>query len=412
MKGPDQKVQQKKHILILVENLPVPFDRRVWQEATSLVQKGYRVSVICPKTPGYNQSYEFLEGVDIYRHFLPFQGNGMAGFILEYSSALISQFFLSIKIYWRCRFDVIQACNPPDLLFLVAAPFKLLGVRFVFDHHDAFPELFQVKFPQRTLLYRITRFAEWLTFRMADRIITTSESLRQLAAKRSKKSLDKIILVRSGPDLKKVSRPAPDPVLREGFPYLALYIGIIGQQDGLDLLMQAVAHLVHRMARQDILFMVIGDGPQREAIEALAAQLQITPYLRFTGYLSGAPLFERFASADLGVCPDPKNAFNDKLSMNKIMEYMSFSLPIVQFNLTENRLLAGDAAVYAGDDNDPQRLAEAIASLLNDPERRKMLGVRGRERLEAELVWSRQVEAYLRVYEELLESQDSSPCAE
>lgn len=164
MKGPDQKVQQKKHILILVENLPVPFDRRVWQEATSLVQKGYRVSVICPKTPGYDQSYEFLEGVDIYRHFLPFQGNGMAGFILEYSSALISQFFLSIKIYWRCRFDVIQACNPPDLLFLVAAPFKLLGVRFVFDHHDAFPELFQVKFPQRTLLYRITRFAEWLTF--------------------------------------------------------------------------------------------------------------------------------------------------------------------------------------------------------------------------------------------------------
>lgn len=412
MKYPEKDLPRKKHILILVENLPVPFDRRVWQEATALAQAGYDVSVICPKTDRHPQSYEFLEGVAIYRHALPFEANGLAGFVLEYATALISQFYLAIKIYWRRRFDVIQACNPPDLLFLVAAPFKLLGVPFIFDHHDAFPELFQVKFPKRTLLYRMTRFAEWLTLRMADRIITTSEALRQLAAHRSKKPLEKITLVRSGPDLKKVSLPAPNPALREGFSHVVLYIGIIGQQDGLDLLMQAAAHLLRHQGRNDILFLVIGDGPHRQAIEELAAQLQIAPYVRFTGYLSGPPLFERFASADLGVCPDPKNVFNDKLSMNKIMEYMIFSLPIVQFNLTENRLLAGDAAVYAGDDNDPQRLAEAVASLLDDPERRARMGALGRERLEQELVWSRQVNAYLRVYAELLGAPDGSPCAE
>ncbi|MER2556684.1 MAG: glycosyltransferase [Candidatus Competibacter denitrificans] len=182
-----------------------------------------------------------------------------------------------------------------------------------------------------------------------------------------------------------------------------LYIGIIGQQDGLDVLLHAVAWLVHQRARKDILFLVVGDGPQRIAIEELAVELRIEPYLRFTGYLSGESLFERLASADLGVCPDPKNPFNDKLSMNKVMEYMSFGLPVVQFNLTENRLLAADAAIYAGDDNDPQALAEAIVSLLDDPERRRAMGASGRQRLESELAWSRQVAAYLRVYQELLE---------
>ncbi len=396
------KPQRKKHVLILVENLPVPFDRRVWQEATALVQKGYEVSVVCPRTRGYNQRYEVLEGVHIYRHFLPFEANGVAGFILEYTTALAGQLMLAIKAYWRHRFDVIQACNPPDLLFLVAAPFKLLGVRFIFDHHDAFPELFQVKFPSRTLLYRITRFAEFLTFRMADRVITSSNALQQLGVERSGKRPEQITLVRSSPDLRRLSQVCANPALREHFPYLVLYIGIIGQQDGLDLLLRAVAHLVYPRQRKDILFMVVGDGPQRTAIEALAAELKIEPYLRFTGYLSGAPLFECLASADLGVCPDPKNVFNDKLSMNKVMEYMSFGLPVVQFNLNENRLLAGDAAVYAGDDNDPKALAVAIAGLLDDPERRKAMGVLGRRRLETELAWSLQANAYLRVYEELL----------
>ena len=391
-----------RHIAILVENLPVPFDRRVWQEATSLVQSGYEVSVICPRARGFTQAYERLEGVHIYRHFLPFEANGVAGFILEYASALGGELMLTLKAYRRSRIDAIQACNPPDLLFLVAAPFKLLGVRFVFDHHDLFPELFQVKFPRLTFLYRATRLAEWLTFRMADRVITTSESLRRLTAERNGKTLDQITLVRSGPDLQRLQHPAPNPALREGFGHLVIYLGIIGQQDGLDLLMQSVEHLVYQLGRTDTLFLIVGDGPQRSAIQALAAALDIDSYVRFTGFLTGVPLFERLASADIGVCCDPKNAFNDKLSMNKVMEYMSFGLPVAQFDLAENRLLAGGAAVYAGEDNSPQALAEAIAALLEDPQRRQAMGILGRRRIEGELGWANQVPAYLRVYQELL----------
>jgi glycosyltransferase involved in cell wall biosynthesis len=393
---------RKKHILILVENLPVPLDRRVWQEATSLARNGYEVSVICPRTRGYNKRYEVLEGIHIYRHFLPFEANSAVGFIFEYLCALVGQLLLAVKAYWRSPLDAIQACNPPDLLFLVAAPFKLFGVRFIFDHHDPFPELFQDKFPNRKLLFCLIRFVERLTFRMADRVITTSEALRQVALQRGHKPPNHVTLVRSGPDLQRLVRVSPNPALREDFRHVVLYIGIIGQQDGLDVLLHAVAWLVHQRARKDILFVVVGDGPQRIAIEELAVELRIEPYLRFTGYLSGESLFERLASADLGVCPDPKNPFNDKLSMNKVMEYMSFGLPVVQFNLTENRLLAADAAIYAGDDNDPRALAEAIVSLLDDPERRRAMGASGRQRLESELAWSRQVAAYLRVYQELL----------
>lgn len=399
-----KEISRKKHILILVENLPVPLDRRVWQEATSLAHHGYEVSVVCPRIRGYDKPYEFLEGVHIYRHFLPFEANSAAGFFLEYGCALMGQLSLAIKVYWRQRVSVIQACNPPDLLFLVAAPFKLLGVRFIFDHHDPFPELFQDKFPQRKLLLRLIHWVESLTFRMADQVITTSEALRQIALQRGGKKPNHVTLVRSGPDLKRLVQVSPNPALREGFAHVVLYIGIIGQQDGLDVLLHAVAYLAHQRARKDILFMIVGDGPHRAAIEALALELRIEPYLRFTGYLSGVALFERLASADVGVCPDPKNPFNDKLSMNKVMEYMSFGLPVVQFNLAENRLLAGEAAVYAGDNNDPKNLADAIVGLLDDPARCRAMGALGRQRLETELAWSRQVEAYLGVYQALLGS--------
>jgi glycosyltransferase involved in cell wall biosynthesis len=400
-KPSNRLAKQTKHILIIVENLPVPLDRRVWQEATSLAQAGYEVSVICPRNRDYTKSYEFMAGVHIYRHYLPIEAKGIMGFILEYSFALVGELILAFKIYQRKRFHVIQACNPPDLIFLVAAPFKLIGVKFVFDHHDPFPELFQVKFPNRPWLYKATLMMERLTFRLADRVISTSESLRQLTSRRDKIDSKRIALVRSGPNLPQV-RTVSNNALREGFPFLVLYIGIIGQQDGLDVLVRAIHHLVHQRNRKDILFLVVGDGPQRTAIEEFSSALEILPYIRFTGYLSGTPFFERLATADIGICPDAKNIFNDLLSMNKVMEYMSFGVPVVQFDLTENRELTRDAAVYAGSDNDPAALAEAITNLLDDPNRRKSMGESGRKRVETHLSWSNQVEAYLRVYRELL----------
>ncbi|CAK0772480.1 Glycosyltransferase family 4 protein [Gammaproteobacteria bacterium] len=385
-------------VLILVENLPVPFDRRVWQEALLLVQAGHGVSVICPLTPDYPEPYEYREGVHIYRHKLPKEARGVWGFLLEYAAALWGETHLAFRIYRRHGIDVIQACNPPDLLFLVAMWFKPLGVRFVFDHHDPFPELFENKFPGHPLLNRLTRWAEWLTFRAADRVITTSEALRQIAVGRGGVPADRVTLVRSGPNLDQLPACLPDPALRENYQYLVLYLGVIGSQDGVDLLLKAAHEIVR--TRRDILFAIVGDGPALPGLKGLATALGLEPFVRFTGRLVGETLHRWLASADLGVCPDPYNAFNDKLSMNKVLEYMAFGLPVVLFDLAENRQLAGEAGEVVGRD-DPQDLAAGILKLLADPDRRQIMGQIGRERVSRWFGWHTQAPAYLGVYADL-----------
>ncbi len=391
-------------VLIIVENLPVPLDRRVWQEATALQRAGYTVSVICPKAGKYQDSYEEREGVKIFRHYLPAEGTGVLGYFLEYVWAFVAEFYLACRVYRRVGFDAIQACNPPDNIFVIGCFFRLFfGTKFVFDHHDPFADLFTLKFPKQKWLSKITRFAERCSLKLADQVITTSEELRQLAITRCGVNSNNIRLVRSGFNFSKIGNVSADPSLKRGKKYLALYIGVMGSQDGIDLLLQAIHIAVHEMGRTDIHFTLAGGGTEMPAMQALTTTLGLDDYVEFPGYLEGETFFSLLASSDIGLCPDPKNDFNDKLSMNKLLEYMAFSLPAVQFDLNENRRLAGDAAVYASN-NDPRNFAKTMLALLDNPELRAEKGAIGKQRLHEQFDWSTQEKIYLEAYNLLLTS--------
>ena len=392
--------KRRRSILILVENLPVPYDRRVWQEATSLAKAGYRVTVICPKGKGYEKFQEILEGVQIYRYPSLIEAKFTSAYFVEYGSALIFQFLLAIHVLISRGFDVIQACNPPDLLFLVAAPFKLLGKKFIFDHHDLFPELFEVKFGAGSFLYRMTLWAERATFWLADGVISTNEGFRQIAISRGHKRPEEVRVVLSAPDPKRLYRVEPDQSLKGGRRFCILYIGVMGSQDGVDLMLRAARAIVDR-GRTDMQFLLVGDGPDYSDLVAMTTQLELDDFVTFTGRQSGELLCRSFSSADIGVCPDPKNEFNDRLAMNKVMEYMRFGLPVVQFSLTENMRLVRGAGLNVGDDNDPVKLAGGIIQLCDDDTLRQRLSAEGLRRIGEELTWEKQVPILLEAYDEL-----------
>ncbi len=391
-----------RRVLVIVENLPVPPDRRVWQECQALRDAGCEVSVICPKGRGYDKGHEVIDGVHIYRHWLPLDASGIAGFVLEYATALVCQVWLAWRIFLTRGFDVIQACNPPDSIWIVAWPFRVLfGRKFVFDHHDPFAELFQVKFPRRQAIHRLTLLFERMSIRSADMVVTTSEALRRIAVERCGKPADRVHLVRSCPDLQKMRRVAADPRLRKGAARVVVYIGIMGSQDGVDLLLRAAHEAVHRRQRRDLHFLLVGDGPEYDRLRALARELELAEHVTFTGFLRGEALLTALSSADIGACPDPWNGFNDKLTMNKVLEYMAVELPTVMFDLTEGREIAGDAAVYAGRGNDPSALADAMLALIDDPVRCQAMGEAARRRVERSFDWKDHKRVYLDAYASL-----------
>lgn len=384
--------------LIIVENLPVPFDRRVWQEARALRDAGAEVSIICPIGKGSEELEETLEGIHIYRHRLPLEANRPSEFLLEYGAALLHETRLAWKVLFRHGFDTIHACNPPDLIFLVALPFKLMGKRFIFDHHDINPELFEAKFGKRGRLWRLLCLFEWLTFKCADVVISTNESYRRIALVRGKKRDKDVFVVRSGPDLTRIKAQQPDPSLRKGRKFLVGYVGVMGEQEGIDLLLQSVRELVHERGRRDVQFVLVGGGPQLEELKACCTEMGLGEYVTFTGRVPDDLLFTVLSTADVCVNPDRVNPMNDKSTMNKILEYMAFGKPIVQFDVTEGRFSAGAASLYSRP-NDPVEFAEKIESLLDDPAARAAMGEFGRSRLQRELAWSYQVPALIAAYQ-------------
>ena len=388
---------------IIVENLTVPVDRRVWQEARTLTAAGYRVSIICPKGSGFDLSREALEGIEIYRHRI-WEASGPFGYLLEYGWVLAVEFFLALRVYARTRFRVLQACNPPDTIFLIGLFFKLFGVRFIFDHHDLNPELFETKFQRKGFFYRLVCLAERLTFRTADVAIATNDSYREIALTRGGISSERSFVVRSCPDLDNLRRQPPRPALKEGRAHLVVYLGVMGPQDGLDLLLESIRVLVKDENRSDTLFVLIGAGTELPSLKSAAHAHGLDEAVRFTGRLPDEEVGAYFATADLGVAPDPKSAMNDKSTMNKILEYMAYGLPVVLYDLTEGRRSADDAALYARDNN-PIDFARQIAKLMDSEALRRELGRRGRRRVEERLNWSIEKQALLEAYQTALRHQ-------
>jgi len=273
-----------RRVLIIVQNLPVPFDRRVWQEATALVASGYQVAVICPATPAYAARYECLQGIHIYRHPLPLEAKGAWGYLMEYASSLFWELVLSVKVLRRHGFDAIHACNPPDNIFLIGALYKAVaGKRFLFDHHDINPELYEAKFGHRGLLYRLVRFSEWLTFRTADVSIATNESYRGIAIGRGRMPPDKVFVVRSGPSLERLKILPPVPAWKRGRNYLVGYVGVMGAQEGIPYLLEAARYIVRDLGRQDVQFILAGGGPALEDMRRLSSQMGLDPHVAFLG---------------------------------------------------------------------------------------------------------------------------------
>ncbi|MGU3541089.1 glycosyltransferase family 4 protein [Methylobacterium sp. A54F] len=401
-----------RRVLIIVENLPVPFDRRVWSEATALRRAGYVVSVICPKGRGGEVGYEVLDGVHIYRHPLPVEGDGVRGYAIEYGAALFWEFVLAWRVFFTRGFDCIHACNPPDLIFLVAGFFKLVfRRRFIFDHHDINPELYEAKFGRRDWGWRLMLLLERLTFRTADVSIATNESYRRIAIERGGMDPARVHVVRSGPNLSRVRQVPPDPAWRQGRRHLVGYVGVLGQQEGIDLLLEAVRHLVFTRGRTDVQFVIVGGGPALAALKALSHALDVAPYVTFTGRVSDEVLFSALSSADVCVNPDRPNAMNDKSTMNKIMEYMALAKPIVQFDLTEGRVSAGDASLYA-ENIRPDDFADKILELLADPQRCVAMGLRGQARVVNDLAWPHEERRLLAAYDDLFGSVGSATQAQ
>ena len=391
---------EDRRVLILVENLPSPFDRRVWQEATTLRAAGCGVSIICPTGPGCTSKFEVIDGIEIHRYHLPVEASGAIGYALEYLIALAWTFALAWKVYFTRGFDAIHACNPPDLFFVIAALFKPLGVRFLFDHHDLNPELYEAKFGRRGFLYRLLVALERWTFRLADVSIATNESYRTIALERGGMPPDRVFVVRSGPSLARMKILPPDDRLKLGRRFLVGYVGVMGAQEGIDLLLQAIRHIVVDLGRTDVQFGLVGGGTSLDEMRELAERLEVSSYVTFTGRVPDAQLLAMLNTADVCVNPDVANEMNDKSTMNKIMEYMALGKPIVQFDLTEGRRSAQSASLYARH-NDAVDFGNRILELLGNPQRRAEMGAYGRARVENELEWRHEVPRLLAAYDAL-----------
>jgi len=391
---------RERRVLILVENLPSPFDRRVWQEAGALRDAGYGVSIICPTGKGCEKRYEVIDGIHIWRYRLPREGAGALGYLVEYGAALLLSFFLSLKVWWRRGFDVVQACNPPDLFFLIGGFYKLFGKKFVFDHHDANPELYEAKFGRRGAFYRLMLLLEKLTFRSADISIATNQSYRRIAIERGGMDPAKVFVVRSGPSLERMRIVPPVEALKRGRRYLVGYVGVMGKQEGIDYLLRAAAHLVHEMKRSDVHFGLVGGGTSLDEMKALARELGVGEHVTFTGRVSDGAMLAMLNTADVCVNPDVANEMNDISTMNKVMEYMALGKPMVQFDLAEGRFSAQRASLYARR-NDAVDLACRIAELLDDPASRAAMGAFGRRRVESELEWRYEAPKLVYAYDTL-----------
>jgi glycosyltransferase involved in cell wall biosynthesis len=390
-------------ILIIVQNLPVPFDRRVWLESQALRGAGYQVTVICPKGDG-DPAHEVIDGIEIYKYRPYAPGGSKAGFILEYIySFLATARLVAVARRAGGRFAVMQACNPPDIFWPLARWLRWRdGSRFVFDHHDLCPELYDSRFPQgKQLPRRGLVTLERATFRTADHVVATNASYAEIALRRGDKRSADVTVVRTGPDPERLRPRDTVPALRRGRKHLAAYIGVMGPQDGVDLAIRAAAYVVHDLGREDASFTFMGAGDCYDEIVALRDALGLQDYVELPGRVPDETVINVLSTADVGLSPDPKNPLNDLSTMNKTLEYMAFGMPVVAFDLKETRVSANEAGSYVPN-GDVAAYARAIVELLDDDDKREDMGREGRLRIEKELGWPHQRDAYVGVYDRLV----------
>ena len=388
----------KRKVLIIVENLPVPFDGRVWKEATCLRDANYQVTVLCPKGKGYLKGYENIEGVHVYRHPMPKEGDTPLGYIWEYGCALFWEVIYAWWIFFRRGFHVIQGCNPPDDIFMVALPFRLFGVRYIFDYHDVNPELYFSKYGRKDFFYKAQLWLEKLTFRCSTVVMATNKSYKEIAIGRGGKDPDTVFVVRNGPDLATFTPVSPNPVLKYGKRYLVGYVGTMSVQEGLDILIGAAEH-IGKLGRDDVHFTCVGGGPELASLRKMVLDKRLDGMFNFTGRISDADLLEVLSTADVCVNPDRPCEMNDLSTMIKIMEYMALSKPIVQFDLKEGRFSAQEASLYCSGEDRVGDFSEKILWLLDHPEERQKMGEFGRRRVEKELAWEYSTGNLLAAYE-------------
>lgn len=394
-----------RKVLIIVENLPVPFDTRVWQEATTLAANGYTVSVISPKGKGYTADKEVLEGVHIFRHDLPTEGNGAIGYLKEYTAALREETRLAKEIYKTIGFDVIHGCNPPDDIYMVAQKFKKYGVKYVFDHHDICPELFEAKFGHASgPLYFSQIWLERQTYKHCTFAFVTNESYKKIAIERGKMDPKKVIVLRSGPKLERMKIQPPVESIKRGKKYMVGYLGVIGQQEGIEYILQAAKYCKETLKRNDIFWGIVGGGPHVAALKEMCSKMGLDDCVEFTGRVPDQKLLDYLNTADVCVNSDTYNSMNDKSTMNKILEYMALAKPIVQFELTEGHYSAQEASLYA-QQNNAKDMADKIIYLLENPDVRKKMGEYGRNRVVNELSWEHTSKALLEGYDKFFRGE-------
>ncbi|HEV2327260.1 MAG TPA: glycosyltransferase family 4 protein [Verrucomicrobiae bacterium] len=391
-------------VVMLVEN-HYPQDIRVRNEATLLASNCYDVSVVCVAKAGQPRS-ETIGGVRVYRvprielfHKTSSVDTGFVGrialrlksfmgYLVEYFYFTSACFLVSAYIFVRRGFDVIHAHNPPDTLFLAGLPFRLFGVKYVFDHHDLCPELYRSRYgTEEGLLTRLLRIPEWCSLKLATVTIATNESYKQVHITRGKRKPESIFIVRNGPDKLRMTQAEPSPRLRAKNKCILAYIGCLNPQDGLDYLLRALHKLRYTLNREDFYCVIMGTGDSLEDLRKLSAELKLDQHVELPGYVSEEDLRANLAAADICVDPDPSSPLNDVSTWIKVMEYMAYAKPIVTFDLKETRFSAQSAAVYVPP-NDEMIFAEAISKLMDSPSMRKELGEFGRKRVESDLQWS------------------------
>jgi glycosyltransferase involved in cell wall biosynthesis len=404
-------VVKQPHVCIIVQNLPLPGDRRVWLECNALRDAGYTVSAITPKAPG-DAAYELREGIHLYKYDAPPQTRSMASFAYEFAYCLEETARLLRRVKREVgHIDVLQACNPPDTFWSLAKFLKRGGTKFVFDQHDLCPELFRSRFekPNKALLKALL-WLEKQTYATADHVIVTNESYRDVAYARGNRTPANTTVVRTGPDSTRLTRGEADLSLRDGRPYLAVYVGVMGPQDGVDVVLRAAHHLRYTRGRHDITFAVLGRGDCYDELCALRKELKLEEFVSMPGRVSDEELFGYLSSSDVGLSPDPPNPLNDVSTMNKTMEYMAFELPVIAFDLKETRVSAHGACAYV-ETPTPEAYGDGLVELLADPERRAAMGAEGRRRVLTDLDWRHQRPGYLAAYD-LLTGTTRQPAVE